>query len=354
MTLSSTSGWPASAPGAPLAGMRVLDLSQQLPGPYATQLLASLGASVIKVEPPTGDAARHLDPEMFARVNAGKSSITLNLKDVDHREILYGLIADCDVFVEGFRPGVTARLGCDYEVVREMRPAIVYCSISGFGQNGPMARRPTHDISLQAVTGALVPGARIDRIGVPWVDLATGTSAALTITAAYHAGNGGYIDASMLDAAVAWPGVKPAAVTELEPTYGTLITSDGKTMVIAILEDDMWHRLCVALGWSDWQDDPAFAHYGDRQSNAARIRARLDESFAAMRSDELTELAVTHDLPLDLMGEASPEVKEQLASRASTGHPRLMSVPIPAPWQVELAPAPALADPPSVTAQETR
>ena len=304
---------------SPLAGMRVVDLSQQLPGPYASLLLASLGAAVTKIEPPGGDAARHLDPEMFANVNAGKTSRTLDLKNLAAREQLYELIAEADVFIEGFRPGVTARLGCDYATVQKIKATVVYCSISGFGQQGPFATKPTHDLSLQAMVGALPDNAVIDRIGVPWVDLATGTSAAFAITALWHQGVGGYLDMSMLDSAVAWSRVKPAAVHDIEPTYGTFTTSDDKKVVLALLEDSMWERLCAALQWNDWMRHPDYASYLDRRRRAGEIRSRLLPALRALSQSDVLALAAEFDVPLGLVHSVpDEETSEQLASRIPT------------------------------------
>jgi crotonobetainyl-CoA:carnitine CoA-transferase CaiB-like acyl-CoA transferase len=316
---------------SPLAGMRVVDLSQQLPGPYASLLLASLGASVTKIEPPGGDAARHLDPEMFANVNAGKTSRTLDLKNLSAREELYQLIADADVFIEGFRPGVTVRLGCEYSTVKKIKATVVYCSISGFGQQGPFATKPTHDLSLQAMVGALPENAVIDRIGVPWVDLATGTSAALAITALWHQGAGGYLDMSMLDSAVAWSRVKPAAIHDTEPTYGTFTTSDDKQVVLALLEDSMWERLCAALQWHDWLQDPDYASYLDRRKWASEIRARLQSSLRSLSHSDVLAFAEQFDLPLGLVhSEPDEEMLIQLASRIPTASPSWRAcVPLP-------------------------
>lgn len=329
----------------PLRGMRVLDLCQQLPGPYATFLLAGLGAEVTKVEPPAGDAARHLDPEMFGHVNAGKTSVVLDLKTEADRGALHDLVREHDVFVEGFRPGVTARLGCDPATLHTLRPELVYCSISGAGQQGPLARHPAHDISLQAMAGVLAADADVTRMGVPWVDLAIGTSAALAITAAWHAGQGCHLDLSMLDAAVAWAGVKPAALDPgPEPTYGTLRTADGSRVVIALLEDAMWVRLCGALGWSDWACTPRLAKYLDRRRHGAEIRARLERDVGARTLAELVALAEEHDLPLGPADAAAdPVAREQIALRfpAHGGRDRL---PLPAVLLAPLGPAPALGE----------
>lgn len=323
-----------------LCGMRVLDLSQQLPGPYATFLLAALGAEVTKVEPPAGDNARHLDPEMFAHVNAGKTSVTLDLKSGEGRDRLHALVREHDVFVEGFRPGVTARLGCDAAALHAIRPTLIYCSISGAGQAGPLAGHPTHDISLQAMAGTLAGAGDITRIGVPWVDLATGTSAALAITAAWHAGEGCYLDMSMLDAAVAWARVKPSALEPgPEPTYGTLRTADGSYAVIALLEDTMWKRLCGALDWTDWATEPRLARYRDRRAHSAEIRERLERHIARMTIAEVIALAEKYDIPLGPVDATSdPTAQEQIATRFPSTRPD--TLPLPSVLLSQLGPAP--------------
>ncbi|MGW4488493.1 CaiB/BaiF CoA transferase family protein [Amycolatopsis sp. NPDC004368] len=310
----------------PLHGMTVLDLSQQLPGPYATFLLASLGADVVKVEPPAGDPARRFDPPMFERVNAGKRSVFLDLKASADCARLLELAAGCAVFVEGFRPGVTARLGCDEQEVRAVRPDVVYCSISGMGQTGPLAGHPTHDLSLQAMAGILSDTRESDRIGVPWVDLGTATTAALAITAAWHAGGGAVLDLAMLDVATAWTSVKPLAVSEAEATYGVVPAKDG-SVAVALLEDHMWARLCSALGWPE---DPALATYARRRGHAAQIRARLESAFADRTVAELIALSHEHDLPLgptDATGDA--DTVAQLAARARDHSPAARHTPLP-------------------------
>lgn len=338
-----TIDWPAVGLRGPLAGMNILDLSQQLPGPYATVLLAGLGATVIKVEPPHGDAARHLDATMFANVNAGKSSIALDLKNVDDRKAFYAGVEDAHIVVEGFRPGVVGRLGVDYDTLRAINPDLLYCSISAYGQNGPLASHPAHDISLQALAGAIAPTGGLDRIGVPWVDLATGTTAALAIVSAWHAGGGGYLDMSMLDAALAWSSIKPEAIRAVEPTYGTVSTSDG-AVVIALLEDAMWMRLCRGLGWTDWENDPGLAEYAQRRLAAQRIRVRLEERFGSLSTAEISAIAEQYDLPIHPFG-ASADADVQIRSRFNTSEgARHASIPIPVPWQQPLRPSPELND----------
>jgi crotonobetainyl-CoA:carnitine CoA-transferase CaiB-like acyl-CoA transferase len=283
----------------PLAGMRVLDLSLQLPGPYCTLLLASLGATVTKVEPVYGDPSRHLDAAMFALVNQGKTSIRLDLKTTAGQGKLHDLAAESDVFVEGFRPGVTARLGCDFATLAALSPALVYCSISGFGQDGPLAAQPTHDLSLQAIAGAVGPAARIDTVGVPWVDLGAATTAAFQIAAHWRSGQAVHLDLAMLDVASAWATVKPSAVTRVEPTYGTFTSSDGVLFTLALLEDDMWQRVCAALDLGGWSAERGLEVYSARVALATEVRMKVAAELGGRRAAELAALAVAHDLPLD-------------------------------------------------------
>ncbi len=323
-----------------LQGLRVLDLSQQLPGPYATFLLAAMGASVTKVEPLSGDPGRHFDPEMFERVNAGKRSVFLDLKSEAGRAELTSLIERCDVFVEGFRPGVTTRLGCDDRDVRRINPSIIYCSISGMGQQGPLSSHPTHDLSLQAMVGNLRGTGPSDRIGVPWVDLATGTSAALAIVAAWHAGAATYLDMSMLDAARSWSSVKPAAVSDPEATYGVVAATDGH-VVIALLEDSMWQRLCAALSWDDWAAEESLQTYSRRRGHAARIRERLDYAFGRRTVADIVAIAHEYDLPIGPTDASrDPAVEEQLRGRDRAIHGAGAEFsPLPLPLIVPLGPA---------------
>jgi CoA:oxalate CoA-transferase len=323
---------------APLAGMRVLDLSQQLPGPYCTLLLASLGATVTKVEPVYGDAARHLDPPMFALVNQGKTSLRLDLKSAAGQARLRELAAESDVFVEGFRPGVTARLGCDFATLSALNPALVYCSISGFGQDGPLAAQPTHDLSLQAVAGAIAPSADLETVGVPWVDLGVATTAAFLVAAHWRSGRAAYVDLAMLDLASAWATVKPSAVSRLEPTYGTFSSSDGVMFTLALLEDDMWQRLCAALHLDGWSAQLGLDRYAERVARAKDVRAKVAGELARRTAAELAELAAAHDVPLDRVltpAEAADHEQVRWRRRAS---PQDGVVPLGAAEGVALPP----------------
>jgi crotonobetainyl-CoA:carnitine CoA-transferase CaiB-like acyl-CoA transferase len=342
-----------------LAGIFVLDLSQQLPAPYATLLLAQLGADVVKVEPPGGDVGREIDPPMFERVNAGKRSVVLDLKSEGGGEELRRLIARSDVLVEGFRPGTAARLGAGYEEARGLRPDIVYCSLSGYGAEGPYRDVPGHDLNYLGVAGG-AGGAEAGQVGVPFVDLGSGTTAALSIIAALFAraesGEGCHLDLAMLDTAVFWAGVKVAPPLGAEPTYLVLRAGDGLSLSLAILEDKFWRNLCDCLEWTDWRDAPALATHAQRRQHAAAIQKRLRNEVATRKRGELLEELWAADVPAAPVHEgaavaADPQVEARGLVRAATapgaaaGAESALVAPLPPALRVaELGPAPALGE----------
>lgn len=195
----------------PLEGVRVLDFTMNLPGPYATMLLASLGAEVIKVEPPRGDTARHVG-RIFEIVNAGKRSIVVDLKDASAKHRLHRLLPTVDVIVEGFRPGVMAAFDLDAQTVRAEHPRIIYCSVSGFGQSGPYRDYPSHDLNLQALTGVCHMMRTADDhpwgCALPIADLSSGVTASTAICAALFArersGAGRTLDVALTDTILSW------------------------------------------------------------------------------------------------------------------------------------------------------
>ena len=329
--------WPVPVSGA-LTGLRVVDLSQQLPGPYSTFLLAELGASVIKVEPPGGDLARRVDAAMYEQLNAAKRVIELDLKSHAGRDTLRQLVIEAGAVLEASRPGVVQRLGADPETLSGLNPHLIYCSLTGYGQRGPLASRGAHDLNIQAAIGALDQiGDGMDRVGVAWADLAAGMMAALAVTAAWHGGQAGLIDLGMLDVAASWATLKPGALTDREPVYGTVTSRDGQRFAIAVLEDPVWQRLCVALGWTDWVDDSHFESPRDRRAHGPEIRARLDATIAGLDAARVDELARSADLPLTAFAPAAPAATEQLTMRGFGGGPRF-HVPVPVPWSSALEP----------------
>ena len=263
-----------------LEGIRVLDLSRMLPGPYCSMMLADLGAEVIKVEEPTiGDPTRNSPPLIdgqsapFAQVNRIKKSIGIDLKQPEGRDIFLKLASRADCVLEQFRPGVVDRLGINYAVVAEVNPRIVYCSLTGFGQNGPHRERSGHDLNYLALSGVL--GLTTDERGKPVIpgvqvaDLAGGMIAGFAILAALLArertGRGQYVDVSMFDVMLSMLPI-PAAhhfagntigvggkyvLSGAYPFYNVYETSDGKFMTLGALEPKFWANFCRKVGRED-------------------------------------------------------------------------------------------------------
>ncbi|HUF83146.1 MAG TPA: CoA transferase [Acidimicrobiia bacterium] len=284
-----------------LAGVRVLDLSIWRPGPYATQLLVEMGAEVVKVEPPGGDPMR-VFPTLFAVLNAGKRAAVVDLKDAAGREAVLTLGHDADVVVEGFRPGVVGRLGVDAPAFARVNPSVVYCSISGYGQQGALADVPGHDLNYQAWAATLEP--RPDEEPVvarpPIADLAGGAYAAMAICAALvkraSTGEGEVIDVSMTDILASWTGaVPPLTLPDGQkvgggvPGYGTFRTADGGWVALGVIsEDHLWKPLMTALKLTD----AASLTFPERLALAASLNDRVADAIASQERDQLVaELA---------------------------------------------------------------
>lgn len=330
--LVSAGAAAAAGPIGPLGGTAVLDLSTQLPGPYATMLLRALGARVIKVEPPGGDLARRIDPAMFARVNAGKELIEVDLKTDEGRRVLHSLARRADAFIEGFRPGVVRRLGVGFDVLAALNPSLVYCSLSGFGQSGPLAGLPAHDVNLLALAGGVSKGSDHRHVSMPAVDLAAGSNAALAIVAALSVSprTATYLDMSLLDSAVVWSAVKRTDVgEELEPSYGVFSTSNGERIAVSVMEDDVWQRLCEALHWDEWHRDAALQAYADRRQHAEEISKRLEDSVQRRPLEYWLQLAERHQLPITAVLDARGALSHpQIAERRPT-ESGLLQAPLP-------------------------
>ncbi len=264
-----------AGPAGPLSHIRVLDLSRLLPGPYCSLLLAQLGADVIKVETPlAGDYARMAPPEagfggVFEALNRGKRSLALDYRRPHGRDVILELAQTADVFLESSRPGRLDRCGLGPAAVREANPAIVYCSISGYGQVGPHRDRPGHDIDYLAVSGVLSllgpPGAQPQPPALQLADVATGTLAAARILAALvgraGSGYGAYLDISMLDAAVSWLGTLGEGIARAGraagpmsgayPCYSTYRAADDRWLAVGALEPQFWEAFCRGLDRED-------------------------------------------------------------------------------------------------------
>jgi len=263
----------------PLSGIRILDLSRLLPGPYLTQLLADLGAEVIKVETPlAGDYTRLAPPEMglgdlYGTINQGKKSLALNYRSPRGRELFLQLAATADVILEGFRPTIADKYRIGYEAVRAVKPDIVYCSLSGYGQEGPYQQRAGHDFNYLSIGGAFSlngrPGERLVPYGLPVADLSGGMLAAIAILGALvgreRSGHGLYLDMALLDGVISWmtPLALSAYFSGLDVGAGThpllggraffniYETSDGKYLTLAAIEPHFWGDFCKTIGRTD-------------------------------------------------------------------------------------------------------
>ena len=295
----------------PLSGIRVLDLTNVLAGPYCSYQLMLFGAEVIKIEiPGQGDLARHLGPDpdlneaglgaSFLAQNAGKKSVELNLKDPGDRLAFAGLVRGADVLLENFRAGVMDRMGFGWPQLRALRPGLIYCAISGFGQTGPMRHVPAYDQIIQGLSGMMsitgTPQTAPLRVGFPICDTLGGLTAALAIAAALagraRTGEGCFLDVSMLEAAISamgWTvsnylvsGVPPEPMGDQNATAapsGTFDAADGP-LNIAANRQEQFETLCRLVGRPGLVTDPRFAGREDRKRNREALN---DELNAALR-----------------------------------------------------------------------
>ncbi|MCL5742574.1 MAG: CoA transferase [Acidobacteria bacterium] len=303
------SGW------APLKDMRVLDFSAQLPGPMTTSILADLGATVIKVEPPGGEFGRRLPGGLFDRVNRGKRSIVVDLKAAAAQKITTRLASWADVVIETFRPGVADRLGIGPDALRLINPKIVYCSLSGFGQTGPWRDLPGHDLSYLAASGAMGLSGEWKqpphRSSLLIGDLAGGSFAVSAILAAMiergKTGVGCYIDMSLFESALYCVGTRTAFNEEngprdhLFPTQGLFETSDGVLIATAIVEQHFWKQFLAGAGDLDPElrsrqfDTPA-----DRFQAGDALYERLQRLFAGRTASDWEAIFRGSGLPVEI------------------------------------------------------
>jgi crotonobetainyl-CoA:carnitine CoA-transferase CaiB-like acyl-CoA transferase len=342
-------GWDA------LRGVRILDFSALLPGPFATEILADLGADVVKVEPPRGDNARHMPMEMFRMANRNKRSISLDLKQPAARPAIVALALWADVVVEGFRPGVTTRLGVSWPQLRELNERLIYCSISGYGQSGPAEQMPGHDLNYMAAGGALsLKGRWLDdkpaRSGLPVSDVAGSSFAVIAILSALfkreRENKGSYIDVALADAALSFTALRRGLDIDnperlhLYPTNDLFETADGRTIVLGLVEDEFWQnfRRLVAdeapeLGDARYDDEISRRRHGDElsQTLVAVMRKRTGKAWL--------DLLSPHNIPVQLV--LSPR---EAAQSEQVRHRRIVrdiggESHIPFPIMVDGAPA---------------
>jgi crotonobetainyl-CoA:carnitine CoA-transferase CaiB-like acyl-CoA transferase len=301
----------------PLASRRVVDVTSSLAGPTCTQLLASLGAEVVKVEPPSGDHARAWGPPfvdgqgaMFLASNAGKRSLALDLSTPEGLDRLLGLVDESDVLVQSLRPGAAEEHGFGAAALRARRPELVYCSIGAFGAKGPLRDQPGYDPLLQAASGIMsvtgVDGMPPVRVGVSLIDLSTGLWAAFAIVAALQRGGGATIEVSLYETAL-WllsyqivgflatgevPGREGSAFAQIAP-YQVFPTRDGELMIVAG-NDKLYRGLCSVL---DIPGDERFLTNPDRVRHRAELAAVIEERTRAWSTAELLDALVAAGIP---------------------------------------------------------
>lgn len=302
---------PVSSP--PLKGVRVLDLSRVLAGPYCSMTLSDLGAEIIKVEiPGRGDDTRAYPPfvegvsSYFMSLNRGKKSLTLNLKEDDGVKVLHKLVKECDVVLENFRPGVTKRLNVDYETLKKFKSDLIYCSISSYGQTGPYASWPGYDLIIQGMSGIMGITGEPDRppvrVGIAVTDLNAGMYGVIAILSALRVrnqtGKGQYLDVSMMDTAVSWMtyiagsyfanGKVPPRMGGAHPSivpYQVFGTDDGKYLLIGCGNDRLFSSLCAVIGLESLIDDPLYSNNEARVQNRRTLIPIIQNEFLKSSRD---------------------------------------------------------------------
>ncbi len=295
----------------PLQGIKVVDFSMFVPGPFCSAILADLGAEVIKVEPPKGDPGRAYVPLQFNTENRNKRSIAFDLKNSSSKKIVEKLVARTDIVIEGFRPGVAKRLHIDFDSLSKINSALIYCSISGYGQTGPWRERPGHDVNYVAAGGGLAyPGQWPQppaRSSLPIADMAGGSFAAIAIASSLHqrnqTGKGVYLDLSLFESAFFMaamrhgldPKVDPRA--HLFPVNDVFECADGKRLTLGILEEHFWENFCRCVPGFESEK---FATDASRRQNGDELSRKLAEKMKSKSADEWIALLDANDIPVDL------------------------------------------------------
>ena len=316
---------PSTKP-LPLTGVRVLDVSQVMAGPYCCMLLADLGADVIKIEPPgTGDQTRGAmgfkmkgsDSMGFLNMNRNKRSVILNLKSKAGKEAFFRLVKTADILVENYRPGVMKKLGIDYPTLKNINPGLVYASISGFGQTGPWANRPGFDLMAQAMSGVMsvtgYPDGPPVKAGVPVADIGCALFAVYGILSAYigktKSGEGQFIDASLFDSALAFSiwdtaqywgtGIEPyklGTANHMSAPYQAMRASNGY-FVMGATNQKLWALLCDKINRNELVEDDRFKTNPLRLANREELAEELEKSFITKTSEEWVDLLLSGGIP---------------------------------------------------------
>lgn len=347
----------------PLQGIKVIDLTRILSGPFCTMTLADLGAEVIKIETPNGDDTRQWGPPFineesayYLSVNRNKKSIVLNLKEEKGKEVFYKLVKDADVVVENFRPGTLKRLGADYETLKELNPGIVLASISGFGQTGPYALKPGYDVLAQGMGGLMSVTGEPDgppvKGGYSLADIGTGMWAIIGILSALRerdiSGEGQWVDASLLDTMVSWQtylagnyfatGEDPKPLGGAHPNivpYQVFGASDGH-FILAVGNDNLWKSFVEAMD-EDILRDEKYATNPQRVEQRETLLALLEELFANRTVKEWVEIFENAKIPVgpvnkfsDILEDEHIKYREMVVEKEhpTVGNLRMLGIPV--------------------------
>ncbi|WP_346355376.1 CoA transferase [Azotosporobacter soli] len=324
-----------------LKGIRILDLSRVLAGPYCTMMLADFGADVVKIEPPNGgDDSRSFGPFIgresayFMSLNRNKRSIVLDLKKEEDKGVFKELVKNADVVVENYRPGTMEKFGLGYETLKEVNPKIIYAACSGFGDSGPYRQKPAYDIIVQAMGGIMsitgAEGGEATRVGASIGDLAAGMFTAYGVMLAlFHrerTQEGQKVDVAMLDCQVAMlenavaryaiSGSSPKPLGNRHPSitpFAAFTAADGQ-LIVGAGNERLWRKLCQIIGHDEWLDDPRFSDNGQRTANAAQLMALLNGVFVKKTVKEWLCLLEGAELPCAPINDiekmmADPQIK---------------------------------------------
>lgn len=325
----------------PLSGVRVLDLTRYLSGPYATLLLAEMGAEVIKVEvPEAGDDTRHIAPLQgdvsfyHSTINRSKASVELDLKSEEGRKLVHAMVADCDVFIQNFRTGVAERLGFGYDVLSKINPGLVYCSISGFGGTGPESRRAAFDLIVQAESGVMSLNGEGDappsKLGLPVADLTSGMFSVHGILAALlrrsRTGKGGLVEVSMMSSLLSLSvynatryfvtGETPKRMGSRHPgvvPYGQYAASDGNVL-LSTFSDGSWKRIVDAMDRPELAEDPRFVTAASRVVHRSACDTLLGEVFSGFTSEEIVRRLDEAGIPCGVVRNLGEALEMEAAS----------------------------------------
>lgn len=366
--------------GGPLTGVKVIDVTTNISGPTLTMILADLGAEIIKIErPDVGDDARGMGPFMdgegvyFLHINRNKQSVVIDLKKNEGKQIIYDLVQTADVFVENFRLGKADKLGLGYESLKKLNPALIYCSLTAYGQNGPLSNRPGYDAIAQADSGIIgingAEGAEIARVPVSILDQGSAMWGAVGILSALlhkqNTGDGQHVTTSLYETGVFWSGYHMLSylATGSEPKkngaghtafapYGAFHASDTYIM-IGISNNSLFSRLCEVLGKKDWLVDPRFHDNRNRVVNQSALKEEIENILQLKTADEWVQALAVSGVPSSKVKKISEVVKDEQTKATKmwteVNHDKIENLELPRlPFHLSVSPPELMQGPPAL------